>query len=73
MGQSPTGKNASMEAEDIIGICHQATAGEDTADRRFSTCCSQLHSVWISDNAIVTCSYDLQVLNKPNYQPKPGF
>jgi hypothetical protein len=31
MRQSPASKNASMEAEDIIVIRHQATAGEDTA------------------------------------------
>jgi hypothetical protein len=28
--QSPAGKNVSMEAEDIVGIRHQATTGEDT-------------------------------------------
>jgi hypothetical protein len=32
MGQSPTGKNVSTEAEDIAGIRHQATIGDDTAD-----------------------------------------
>jgi hypothetical protein len=32
VGQSPGGKNVSTEAEDIVGICHQATTGEDTAD-----------------------------------------
>jgi hypothetical protein len=30
--QSPAGKNVSTEAEDIVGIHHQATTGEDTAD-----------------------------------------
>jgi hypothetical protein len=30
VGQSPAGKNVSMEAKDIVGICHQATTGEDT-------------------------------------------
>jgi hypothetical protein len=29
--QSPAGKNVSMEAEDILGIRHQATTGEETA------------------------------------------
>jgi hypothetical protein len=29
--QSPAGKNMSIEAEDTVGICHQATIGEDTA------------------------------------------
>jgi hypothetical protein len=32
-GQSPAGKNMSMEAEDIVGIRHQATTGEGTANR----------------------------------------
>jgi hypothetical protein len=31
VGQSPVGKIASTETEDIVGIRHQATAGEDTA------------------------------------------
>jgi hypothetical protein len=30
--QLQAGKNVSMEAEDIAGIRHQATSGEDTAD-----------------------------------------
>jgi hypothetical protein len=29
--QMPAGKNMSTEAEDIVGIRHQATTGEDTA------------------------------------------
>jgi hypothetical protein len=32
VGQSPAGKNVSTEAEEIFGIRHQATTGEDTAD-----------------------------------------
>jgi hypothetical protein len=32
LGQSPASKNVSMEAEDIVGIHHQAMTGEDTAD-----------------------------------------
>jgi hypothetical protein len=32
-GQSPAGKNVSTEAEDIVGIRHQAKTGEDTVDR----------------------------------------
>jgi hypothetical protein len=60
VGQSLTGENMSVEAEGIVVICHQETIGEDTADREdFSTCCSELQSVWISDSAVVTCSYDL--------------
>jgi hypothetical protein len=37
----------------------RASTGEDTEDRRFSTCCSELQSVLISDSVMVTCSYDL--------------
>jgi hypothetical protein len=29
---SPAGKNVSMEAEDIVGICHQATTSKDIAN-----------------------------------------
>jgi hypothetical protein len=29
--QSPASKNVSTEADDIVGIHHQATTGEDTA------------------------------------------
>jgi hypothetical protein len=32
VGQSPAGKNASTEAEGIVGIHHQATPREDTED-----------------------------------------
>jgi hypothetical protein len=32
VGQSPAGKNVSMEIEDIVGIRHQTMTGEDTAD-----------------------------------------
>jgi hypothetical protein len=32
VGQLPTGKNVSKEAENIFGIRPQATAGKDTAD-----------------------------------------
>jgi hypothetical protein len=30
--QLPAGKNVSTAAEDIVGIRHQATTGEDIAD-----------------------------------------
>jgi hypothetical protein len=40
MRQSPAGKNVSTEAEDIVEIRHQATAGENITDRRFYVCCS---------------------------------
>jgi hypothetical protein len=32
VGRSPAAKNVSTEAEGIVGIRHQATTGEDTAD-----------------------------------------
>jgi hypothetical protein len=37
---------------------------------RLSTCCSELQNMWISDSAIVICSYDQKVFNKSNYQSK---
>jgi hypothetical protein len=30
--QSPASKDVDTEAEEIVGISHQATSGEDTAD-----------------------------------------
>jgi hypothetical protein len=30
VGQPPVGKNVRTKADDIVGICHQATTGEDT-------------------------------------------
>jgi hypothetical protein len=32
VGQLPATKNMSMEAEDVVVICHQVMTGEDTAD-----------------------------------------
>jgi hypothetical protein len=32
VGQSSVGKNLSTEVEDIVGISHQATTGEDTGN-----------------------------------------
>jgi hypothetical protein len=36
--------------------------------RRLNTCCSELQNVWISDSAVVTSIYKMQVFNKSNYQ-----
>jgi hypothetical protein len=43
-----------------IGSRYQTTS-EHTIDwvRRLSMCCSKVQSVWIINNTIVTCSYDL--------------
>jgi hypothetical protein len=32
VGQSPASKNVSMEAEGILGFCHQTMSSEDIAD-----------------------------------------
>jgi hypothetical protein len=55
--------NVSTEAE--------GTGEENNRLRGLSTCCSKLQSMRISDTAFVTHSYDMKVLNKSNYQPKP--
>jgi hypothetical protein len=36
--QLPTGKNVGMEANDIVGIHHKATTGEDIANREDFIC-----------------------------------
>jgi hypothetical protein len=33
--------------------------GEDKTHSEDSMCCSELQGVWISDGAMVTCSYNL--------------
>jgi hypothetical protein len=38
--ESPAGKNMSMEADNIVGIHHQAVTGEDVADWEDYVCCS---------------------------------
>jgi hypothetical protein len=38
--QSTAGKNVSTEAENIVGIRHQATTDEDIANREDFVCCS---------------------------------
>jgi hypothetical protein len=61
VGQLAADKNVRKEAEDIVGIRHQATTREDTADWeefvRAAVKCSVF--VWINVSAIVTFSYDL--------------
>jgi hypothetical protein len=47
-----------------------ATASEDKL-RRLSACRCENSSAWISDSAIINCSYDLQEFNKSNYQSDP--
>jgi hypothetical protein len=43
--QSPAGKKVNEEAEDIVGIRHQTTTGEDSRLRRLSKFFSELQSV----------------------------
>jgi hypothetical protein len=57
--ESPAGKNVSMESEDTVEFRHQATTGEDTVDWEDSMCSGDLQSVWISDSAVLNCSYDM--------------
>jgi hypothetical protein len=46
MGQSPASKNVITEAENIVGILHQATTGENTADQEgLNIFCSELQDV----------------------------
>jgi hypothetical protein len=66
----PAGKNVSMDAEETVVIRHQATTGEDTADWEDLVHAVVNCSVWISDSAIVTCSYDLKLFNKSDYKSK---
>jgi hypothetical protein len=71
VGQSLAGKNVSTEAEDTAEISHQQMTGEDTAEWEDLVCAVvNCRNVRISDSAIVTCSYDLWVFNKSNYQSK---
>jgi hypothetical protein len=70
VGWSPAGKKMSMEAEDTVGIHHQATTGENPAnweDLVNAVVNCRMCELVI---ALVTCSYDLQVFNKSNYQSK---
>jgi hypothetical protein len=39
MRESSAGKNLSTEAEDVVGIRHQTTTGEDSKLRRLFMCC----------------------------------
>jgi hypothetical protein len=48
------------------------TAGEDTADwEDLVSAALNCWCVWISDSAIVSCSYDLHEFSKSNYQSTP--
>jgi hypothetical protein len=39
---------------------------------RFSVCSNEKQSAQISESIIITCSYDLQVFSKSNYESQPG-
>lgn len=65
MAQSPACKNVSTEREDI-GIRHQETSGEDTADwehlvRNVVNC---RVCVWISDSVITVCKFSVMWQNE---------
>jgi hypothetical protein len=49
-----TGKNVSTEAEDIVGILHQATSSEDKI-QKITARFSESSSVCMSESVIVTC------------------
>jgi hypothetical protein len=57
-------------AENTVGIRCRETASQNKL-KRFSMCCSEKTSAWINESVIVACSYDLEVVNKSNYQTKP--
>jgi hypothetical protein len=44
--QSPASKNMSTEAEDIVGICHQAATGEHIADWEDFMCAVVNSDLW---------------------------
>jgi hypothetical protein len=72
--QSPAGKNVSMEAEDIVGIRHQATIGEEIANWEDFVCAvvTVFFGVCkLSATVVVICSYVLLAFNKSDYQPEP--
>jgi hypothetical protein len=70
MEQSPVGKIVSTEAEDIVGIRHQAKTGKDKVD------CEDIMSpvvncrVWISESAPLTlltfCMCSINPITNPN-------
>lgn len=46
------------------------TKGDWESREKLTASCNELQGVYISGSATVTCSYNLQVFNKPNYQFK---
>jgi hypothetical protein len=64
-----------MEAEEstVLGAVAKQSLVKATADweKLMHAVCSELWIVWISDSAIITCSYEFQESNKSNYQSKP--
>jgi hypothetical protein len=60
VGQSPASKNVITKVGGIVGICHQATTGEDTAD--WKNLVSALADCIVRELVVVatvTCSYNL--------------
>jgi hypothetical protein len=56
----PPGKDVSMEAQDLVGICYRATTGEDTADWEDLVCAVAICKAYKSVRLLrVICSYEL--------------
>jgi hypothetical protein len=50
-----------------VGSRYQATTGEESGLRRLSACCIELHSMWISDSALVTIhERSINAVTNPN-------
>jgi hypothetical protein len=71
VGLPPAGINVRMKAEDIVGIRHHETTGEDT--KKISVCCSELQNVRISDKSIVTVITMCKCSISPSTNPNPVY
>jgi hypothetical protein len=77
--QSPAIKNVSTEAEDIFGIRHQTTAGEDIANREDSMCAyiistdlNSKNSQFQYKNRKYYCPEALEELIQPDHMTRSG-
>jgi hypothetical protein len=69
--KSPAGKKVSTEAENIVGIRHQATTGEDTEDWEDLVCavvkCRVCELMIVLLLLVVTiCKYSVNPITYPN-------